>query len=98
MTDATDPPTIDSLADPATLTDHDGVVVSEQRREFPREHYEGLAERYAQLDGVVQVVVRRADGAVLLQRHDEGEQWHPPGGNVAEGQDWTDAARETIES
>lgn len=97
MTTPTDDP-IDSLADPAALRDRADVEVREERREVSREQYEGLAARYADLDGVVQVGVRRADGAVLLQTDERGEGWCPPGGNVEHGQDWVDAARVCMET
>jgi len=98
MTDSTGPATIESLADPTDLRDDPDVLTTSREREFPREQYEALAERYDELDGVVQVGLLRSDGAALLQRHDESEQWHPPGGNVAQEQDWVVAARETIEA
>lgn len=99
MTDSTDAASAaETLADPTALRDRPDVAVREAEREFPRETYEALADRYAELDGVVQIGLRRSDGAVLLQRHDESPQWHPPGDNVAPGQDWMAAAEETMTS
>jgi hypothetical protein len=92
--DATD----ESLADPSALRDRPDVAEAIEERTVSAEKHEALRERYAQIDGVAQVGVRRADGAVLLARTDRSEEWAPPGGNVALGQDWVAAATTAAES
>lgn len=99
MTDPTDEPgPIDALPDPSSLRDGPDVMEQTEERELPVDQYTALAERYEQIDGVVQFGIRR-DGAVLLERHAHNEQWHPPGGNVLDGEDWvaaTERAAETL--
>lgn len=93
-----DPTTDESLADPTAVRDRPDVAESIEERTVPTEKHEALRERYEQIDGVVQVGVRRADGALLLERTDRSEEWAPPGGNVAPDQDWIEAATAAAES
>lgn len=99
MTDATDDAgPIDSLSDPSALRNRPAVANQTERREVPEDQHAALAERYEQLDGVVQFGICR-DGAVLLERHEHSDQWHPPGSNVPTGEDWvaaTERAAETL--
>jgi ADP-ribose pyrophosphatase YjhB (NUDIX family) len=90
----TDDSTIESLADPETLHEREDVAYDEDHREFEREKFEALAERYDAIDGAIQVGVTTEDGRLLLQGPDG---WAPPGGNVKADEDWVEAARRNIE-
>jgi len=89
--------TIDSLSDPEALRSRDDVPFESVERVLEREQFEALQERYDSIDGAVQVALTTANGRLLLQGFDGDSHWAPPGGEVDPGQDWVEAARDSIE-
>lgn len=89
---------IERLSDPETLVDRGDVPVTEVERTLGGERFEGMREHYSRIDGVVQVGITTDDGQLLLQGSETAGQWAPPGGPVGPGQDWVEAARQTMET
>lgn len=84
---------LESFEDAERLRERDDVVAAERDRTVPVEQFEALRERYAALDGIVQVGIRRDDGAVLLAGDDA---YAPLGGDVLPGDDWAAAAADAM--
>lgn len=88
---------VQSLSNPESLLDADAVPVESVTRDLDPEQFEARRERYAAIDGVVQIGLVDGDGRILLQGWDGASAWAPPGGTVDPGRDWVEAAREDIE-
>lgn len=70
------------------LVDREDVEYVEPERSFEDEKFEGLRERYADIEGVFQLGVVE-DGEVLLWRYDD---WAPLGSEVQSGDGWVETA------
>jgi hypothetical protein len=79
---------MDSLSDPATLFDDPDVDHQSESGTVPEEVFEDLAN---DTEGLVGVVVTRADGAVLLVEGPSG--WALPYTDVEPGEDWVERGR-----
>lgn len=87
---------MDSLSDPETLRDREGVeFVEETQASDDPGAFEAVRERFETSDGVAVVGVTRDDGALLLVDREDG--WLPPGSHVEPGADWVATGRRAVE-
>lgn len=86
---AADDAAMESLTDPESIADRDGLVVREETRDVDAE----TLELFEDHDGVAAVGITRTDGAVLLWDGPRG--WTLPFAFVEPGEDWV-AAAETV--
>lgn len=87
---------MESLADPSSLRDEDGVSFDVENQYAGAAAYEQARERFADEDGVAVVGVTNDAGEVLLADTEQGSGWLPPGKRVDAGGDWVEFGREAV--
>lgn len=91
--------TIETLTDPTTATDREHVDRRARRSELEPAAFERVADAHEGIAGHVRIgVVDESDRVLLLGRDDESTGWRPIQGEVAPGEDWIQAARDTVEA
>jgi ADP-ribose pyrophosphatase YjhB (NUDIX family) len=83
---------MDSVTDPESLRDHDGVEFSEQTVVVDDEEFETATEGAESQAGMVVVGVTNDDGEILLVDSEWVDGWVPPNGPVGTDEDWAAAA------
>lgn len=93
-----DTSTVESLTDPETLRDREGVAFREEETVLDPAEYEDVRERVENVAGLVLVGVTDDERRTLLVNRDGCTRgWMLPGGVVSPDENWVAAGRRAVE-